>query len=186
MSVLRFNVLSTTSLNPKQRLEMPTPDDTNNVPPTPPIETSSSRASFTSCPPEEEREIHAPREARADTPSQQYSSPAELERRHTARQEPTPEPEAQAGAAEGDDREKAEHVEDGAIVADSPSPVGSPETVSDSEVRSAQSLATTALSIAEANGELAPQYLYYPPVSSDRVRTAHASLLEQIGGMRQS
>lgn len=160
---------------------MPTPDETiTAVPPTPPIETSSSRASFTSCPPEEDREQHAPREPRAD--SAQLAAPELVSERHVnATQEPTPEPEAQLGAsrevAMQEEHEKGEHIEDAGVVAESPSPVGSPVAQSEGDVRLAQSQAPAALGALET-GEAAPRYLSYPPLPTERVR-----IMQQDVGM---
>jgi hypothetical protein len=160
---------------------MPTPDEDSVVPPTPPNDLTSSRASFASCPPEEEREAHAPREPRADS-TQPTSAEAliDVDDEHAIRQVATPEPDAQIGASrEGErDGEKAEHVEDAGIVLGSElpsSPSGSPaETGSDSDGRLAQSLATTALDSSgrriESEDDNAPLYLYYPPADRDRVR----------------
>ena len=161
---------------------MPTEaDDRSVVPPTPPLGTSSSRASFASCPSEEERETHAPREARPHPPlplPQPTSSSAVDETiidEHTTTQEPTPEPDARAGVSSErnpprEQRDKGEHVEDVRFTAELPSPVGSPEAQSDSDVRLAQSMATAALREGEGQGEeQRPRYLYYPPSDKNRV-----------------
>ena len=155
---------------------MPTPDETTtSVARTPPIQQSSSRASFASCPPEEEREPHPPREARSQS-AQQDSRPAESrEDGHTTRQDIRTERDAQAGASQiespREEREKGEHIEDAATgsVTEAPSPVGSPEGSSDSDVRLAQSMATTALGGSTESNETAPRYLCYPPLNRNRV-----------------
>ena len=159
---------------------MPTPDDetTAAIPPTPSLENSSSRASFASCPPEEDRERHAPQAARLAPPARRERIPSEtVGEEHTTRQVPTPEPDAQPGAAgrssAREARDKAEHVEDaGSVVAvlpgESPSPVGSPETASDSDVRLAQSMATAALSSPLEHVDTL-RYLCYPPMNRNRV-----------------
>lgn len=153
---------------------MPTPDEEGCVPPTPPAELPSSRASFASCPPEEEREAHAPREPRAGNAPNEHALDG-----HAIRQVATPEPDALPGSSQDveEDGEKAEHVEDAGILAVSdspPSPASSPqECGSDSDVKLAQSFATTALGAdsrrAEFEDEAAPLYLYYPPSDKDRV-----------------
>ena len=129
---------------------MPTPSDHEVEPPTPPLEASSSRASFASCPPEEERDAHPPREPRTRSQSQRAESS-----RHVLTQEPTPEPDTQPGALPHEAQIKTEHIEDAGIIAESPSPVGSPDpvVVSNGEVRSAQ------------EDGIGPKYLVYPPFS---------------------
>ena len=150
---------------------MPTPADEAIRPPTPPIGTSSSRASFASCPPEEDREPRAPREARVDTALDEPTSSTAIIDGHATAQLPTPDRDEQTGGSErsrGQEEagEKAEHVEDAGIIAtDSPSPIGSPDAPSESDARLAQSMATAGLS----SGESAPQYLYYPPLDKERV-----------------
>lgn len=167
------------------------------VPPTPPLETSSSRASFTSCPPEERRERHARRTARADrTPSQQaadasFTLPEAVGDRRAinsirALQQPTPEPETDRGArsARSDlvfrrqpydeqESEKSDHVEDSRSgLAELPSAEGSsPEAQSESEVRLAQSMASAMLDgqTTRETAEEAPKYLVYPPMTRGRV-----------------
>lgn len=148
---------------------MPTPDETRNVVArSPPLESSSSRASFASCPPEEDRETHAPRETRADTPPILGESFQDIA--HTSRQNSTSAPDTQAGALhirreQHVEQEKAEHVEDASIARESPSPVGSPDVGSDSDVKLAQSMATAML----GSGEPAPRYIYFPPEYRNQV-----------------
>jgi hypothetical protein len=148
---------------------MPTPDESRNVVArSPPLASSSSRASFASCPPEEDREAHAPRETRADTP--QLSREAFADNEHTSTRDSTSEPDTQAGARrirreQREEREKGEHVEDAGVVAESPSPVGSPDVGSDSDVRLAQSMATAML----GSSEPAPKYLCFPPGHRNQV-----------------
>ena len=153
---------------------MPTPeDDTATVLPTPPIEASSSRASFASCPPEEEREPHAPREARLETP-QILDTSGVRSSAHETTGEDMPEPRIQMNTSQIDtgreELEKGEHIEDASPgnVAESPSPVGSPETSSDGDLRLAGSMATAALAGA-SDVETKPRYLFYPPLNTNRV-----------------
>lgn len=105
---------------------MPTPSEPA-LPPSPPIEASSSRASFASCPPEDDRPYRAPREERIDSPAPRDTEGEhedEDEQMASVRQEPTPDPEAEAESeVQGDadtqiqvrlpqTHEKGEHVED--------------------------------------------------------------------------
>ena len=144
---------------------MPTPDEITLVR-TPPNDASSSRASFASCPPEDDREYHAPREERID-PTLRTSTGAATRDEHMITQEPTPEPEAQAGASAAassslllDAPEKAEHVEDvGGVVEEShSSTAGSPEAPSESDTMSKPEISSPSL----------PQYLTFPR-NGDRV-----------------
>jgi len=137
------------------------------IPPTPPIESTSSRASFTSCPPEEDRDAHAPRESWAGTSRNQYAG-GESAIEEGVRQEPTPEPEARAGA----EREKGEHVEDARIGVEEQAGVGSsapsPEVQGESDVR----MVGAAVDGQEGQREAvdnAPIYLNYPPMRQSRV-----------------
>ena len=150
---------------------MPTPSD-DAIMRTPSIEASSSRTSFASCPPEEDREYHAPREERVDVETVTAGEDA-----HMTTQEPTPEPEAQAGAAvnaspiASNTPEKAEHVEDVAVVAeDLHSSAGSPDAPSESETRLSQSMSKT-----EISSTSLPQYLTFPR-DVDRVRSFGAAV----------
>lgn len=154
---------------------MPTPHGDTFDPQTPPPELPS-RGSFASCPPEEEREPHAPREPRDDT----ASTDALLdEDEHVIRQFTTPEPDAQEGASRGlgVDGAKAEHVEDAGVitVGDAlPSPASSPrEMGSDSDVKIGQPLEVAGSSAKawrkDQEDEATPLYLYYPPLTQHRV-----------------
>lgn len=180
---------------------MPTPDESSSVVvvsaqvdprPTSQLQSSSSRASFASCPPEEDRESHA--QQRVDTP-QVSQIDGEIDE-HTNLRESTStsgqEEDARAGAVpeeedrsrgeergQGEDGEKSEHssaVEYASVgvgTTDSPSPVGSPDAAgSESDVRLAQSMATALLggeSPSESR-ETGPRYLHYPPGSREQVR----------------
>lgn len=164
---------------------MPEPEAAADVaiPPTPPLETSSSRASFTSCPPEEERESHAPRAARTEAPlarSPGTSSAIDEDgdaRITDVRQEPTPEPDVRGGA-QVDREEKGEHVEDAgmSIGAEARSAVASPElndrvegkeriAQQDREILVGQSEQVT------GDGDSAPVYMSYPPLQREKVRS---------------
>ena len=139
---------------------MPTEDGTTAIPHSDPIETSSSI--HASCPPEEHIEAHAPREERVDSPLPATGS---VHERHEIRHDQPAEVDAQPGAIESSPQEKLAHSED---VTESPSPAGSPETASDSDVRLARSMATAALGSPRTNGEDAPRYLSYPPLVGRR------------------
>ena len=80
------------------------------------------------------------------------------------RQEPTPEPEAQAreGARrESEGREKGEHVED--VGVSGGSGVASPEAQGAEEARSARPVEGEGGARSAEDGESAPLYLSYPP-----------------------
>lgn len=149
---------------------MPEPEEAADVvvPPTPPMEATSSRASFASCPPEEDRDAHAPRQSREEATSLTQSAAngdTMDDGRESVRQEPTPEPEVHLGA----EREKGEHVEDARIGVEEreASSAPSPEVQGESEVRSTQPVGSE-----EARGreeDNAPLYLSYPPIRRDRV-----------------
>lgn len=176
---------------------MPEPESTTAevaVPPTPPIETPSSRASFASCPPEEEREAIVSRvTARADTPlpqSPETSSAVDDDVDSDAvgdariamadvRQEPTPEPEARLGARRDglDEREKGEREEDAGITVneESMSAFASPEMRGEEggEGRMARTAAEVQRNPGAErpdDGESAPLYLTYPPLQREKVR----------------
>lgn len=119
---------------------MPTPSEPT-LPPSPPVEASSSRASFASCPPEDDRdrEHHAPREERIGSPGREAGEGDQAhEHADTIQQEPTPEPELQQGLSNDTQEaqvqvripqahEKGEHVEDagaeeGGIISPSATP----------------------------------------------------------------
>lgn len=159
---------------------MPTPEEIPTLPPSPPAEAeaSSSRASFTSCPPDEEREYHAPREERiADSWSRREGDrhPDQPgENAHTTTQAPTPEPEEQPAeriaVARAVSHEKGEDIEDAGIEVDPPSTVGSPDAPSDGEARLSQSMSGAVISSSDA-----PIYLTLP-LEPKRVRTAAEDL----------
>lgn len=156
---------------------MPTEDETTALPHAPPIESSS--ALHASCPPEEQIEAYAPREERVDSalPESATTPSAAVDERHETRQELPSEPDAQPGAIDASRLEKREHVED---VAQSPSPAGSPEPTSDSDVRLAQSMATAAFGGGPGVGEEAPRYLSYPSLEGrHKVRMGKDGLAEK-------
>ncbi|KAK4543631.1 hypothetical protein LTR36_005276 [Oleoguttula mirabilis] len=144
---------------------MPTPSEVNSLP-SPPIEASSSRASFASCPPEEEREQHAPREERIDSSASGEEESA-VEDAHMTNQEPTPEPESQPTMHEQSQSQSqeaqatGEHVEDAGITEplteEQLRAVGSPDVPSESDARLAQSMSTAAISSSNE-----PLYLTFP------------------------
>ena len=152
---------------------MPTPSEVTTLP-SPPAEASSSRASFTSCPPEEERDQHAPRESRIDSPLPTGPEAEEeaTESEHTSmqQQQPTPEPEVRLGASESvvDSRahhEKGEHIEDAGIGTEAPNAPATPrDPPAENEARSAQSYSATTSPSSE------PLYMTFPN-ERKRVRT---------------
>ncbi|KAK3115224.1 hypothetical protein LTR53_005635 [Teratosphaeriaceae sp. CCFEE 6253] len=140
--------------------------------PSPPVEASSSRASFTSCPPEEDREHHAPREPRIDTPRpDEAEAEAEVEVEETAgdahmiTQQPTPEPEmqVQVGAseavAEPQMHEKGEHIEDAGIAIDA---VPSVEASPDAPLEGGEVGLARSMSGADLSSSHDPLYLTFP------------------------
>jgi hypothetical protein len=140
---------------------MPTPSEDITLP-SPPPEASSSRASFASCPPEEDREHHAPREERIDTPQAEGDATGEDE--HMTIQRPTPDETAQVGASHLASseaaHEKGEHIEDAGIDIDPPSAVGSPDVPSDNDARVEQSGPSIGADV--TNKSLDSLYLTFP------------------------
>jgi glucose-induced degradation protein 4 len=165
---------------------MPTPsDDTATVPRTPPIEATSSRASFASCPPDaeerEQRRISAQMEQVGSSQSPHESDEedsgamdAEVDEPMSAAQEPTPESEADIPRPEevmrGAERhhEKGEHVEDAGMAAlaedalssSAASPADAASTSESEALRLTQSMSNAAISSAAAEPE--PMYLTFP------------------------
>ncbi len=164
---------------------MPTPDEDTTVPPTPPLDPVSSRGSFTSCPPEEEREAHAPREPRTDSP-RVYGQPAEafIEIGHATREVATPEPDESTllddSVQRGGEGEKAEHVEV-ARARDSPlSQLSSaPEDSTDGEVGLGRSSPIVTSATKERRSQNidveTPLYLSYPHMDRERVWSIRAA-----------
>jgi len=152
---------------------MPTPADAVVIPHSiSPIEASSSRASFASCPPEDEREHHAPREERidrVDTPQLQ-DGPAELEPTEVFLARPRrSETNVRNGvSAPGNPEhavvhEKGEHVEDAGITEDPISAVLSPEPSGESDAnRLVQGLGAAAMSGPRFSSTEEPLYLTFP------------------------
>lgn len=100
----------------------------------------------TTCPPEDNREYHAPREERSATPD----SMPDLIDATDVQQLPTPEADAVAGATDDtrpndDTSKRLEDVEDD-VMRDSPSPTTSSEESKESDSRLAQSMSAAALS----------------------------------------
>ncbi len=159
---------------------MPTPDEESVVvPPSPPVEPNSLRAS---CPPDDERVTSS--RTRADSLQ---------EAAHTTRsrqQVPTPEPDTPR-----EEGEKGEHIEDAAAGAErsvregeeSPSPVGSPEASADGW--SAQSGVTGAgdgrgTATQGLEGEVGARYLKYPPLRRNAVSTLPTAIAHAISDDR--
>lgn len=142
---------------------------------------SSIRSSFASCPPEDGRDYHAPRQEEVEhvaTPHSQataehtsasteddedteasHEQPPESSERNeeTSVSESTQEPESPV---------KGEHIEDAGAMIEPPSPtIGSPDAPSDSD-RLAQSMSSTVIS----GGSPSPQYLHFPEMDQERVR----------------
>lgn len=157
---------------------MPTPSEDTLEPSAPVDPIASSPNGFTSCPPEEIREHHAPREERVERSSPSHPSEgAENDQGNTddgnARVAPesiSPERDVETGARETTASNtadpKGEHVEDAGLLAEPPSPtVGSPDAPSDNDARLAQSMSTAAISSESPS----PQYLHFPELDRDRV-----------------
>lgn len=157
---------------------MPTPSE-DTLQPTEVVDAApSSQNGFMSCPPEEQREPRAPRDERierVDTPH-----PASVDDRTTDQdnvsdlttQETMPDRDSISGTQDvvGTEQRppKGEHIEDAGILVEPPSPtVGSPDVPSDSDMRLAQSMSTAAISPATPP----PQYLHFPELEQNRVRS---------------
>nr|POE47411.1 glucose-induced degradation protein 4 like [Quercus suber] len=133
----------------------------------PPIDGPSSRASFASCPPEEERDGNVQRESgwsQEDPPSATHEVAQD---EHVTTQQPTPEPEALVESVDLPIvAEKGQPAEGVAVIAESASDIGSPDTnvqQSESEARLAQSMSTAAISPEAPQ----PTYMYYPQSLTD-------------------
>ena len=137
---------------------MPTEDESTLPQTPPPIETSTS---YIHCPPDLEREIHAPRESRGS------DLIAEVVTSSNAAQHVSNAPDARVGALDQEEYEKREQVD--VIITDSPSAHGSPEVSSDRDIRLVRSAGTTAKSSSWSNGEDVPMYLSYPPIGRRKV-----------------
>ncbi|KAK5110334.1 hypothetical protein LTR62_006042 [Meristemomyces frigidus] len=141
---------------------MPTPEEVV-IPPSPPAETTiSSRASFASCPPEEDRDYNAPREERIQGSEVDVGEANdEVEVRLGVTQQPTPEPEHLSGPADTVEpqhvSEKGEHIEDAGIEPDSPVVIDSSDGQLENDVRLAQSLGQAANISSDE-----PYYLTFP------------------------
>lgn len=152
---------------------MPTPADSVMIPPpTSPIEASSSRASFASCPPEDEREHHGPREERidrVDTPQLQDGLTGQEPPEIFPTRQRRLETDLRTSAPERGNREhavvheKGEHVEDTSITEDAINSVLSPESSSESDTnRLVQSLGAAAISGPCSSSTEEPLYLTFP------------------------
>jgi len=137
---------------------MPTEDESTLPQTPPPIETSTS---YVHCPPDLEREIHAPRELRGRDPI------AEVITSTNAAQHVSNAPDARVGALDQEQYEKHEQVD--VIITDSPSAHDSPEVSSDRDIRLVRLAVTTAKSSSWGNGEYVPMYLSYPPIGRRKV-----------------
>lgn len=154
---------------------MPTPSDETVVAPSDvPIEDEGRR-----CPPEERRELHAPRQERLATLEQASGEQdGSQESLHDSidghAQDVTPELGAQGGASNAL-QTSAHHPktvpvdEDDALMPEPSSPtVGSPDAPSDSDARLAQSMSSAAIS-PEADDTPSPLYLHYPELERNRM-----------------
>lgn len=163
---------------------MPTPSDDTH--PTAPVDFAASEPNaFASCPPEERREHHAPREERVDqtnglpSPESAAISSDSPEADERAPQDPTSERDGRLAAGDAErarnHSRKGEHIEDAGICVEPPSPVGSPDAPSDSDTRLAQSLAQSMSTAAISPGTPPPQYLHFPELEMNRVYTLNKS-----------
>ncbi|CAK4032231.1 Hypothetical predicted protein [Lecanosticta acicola] len=157
---------------------MPTPSE-DTLPPPASVESAAPASNgFTSCPPEETREYHAPREQRSERsgsaqPSERAeSAPRDIDEGDTqVTSELTTSDEDDGNGtnttmASSTALSKAEHLEDTGMLAEPPSPtVGCPDAPSDSDARLAQSMSTAAISPSEVPS---PQYLHFPELDWDR------------------
>lgn len=140
---------------------MPTPDETA-FPPSPPIDIPA-RSSFTSCPPEEDRQSRA----ESDEDGDEAAPPAEGDD-HAIAQEPTPEPDALEGASrDPQSQSKDRMVEDTAatatarLAAHTPTPTASPGAIApDGEMQAQQASSDSNLN---ASRSFPPQYLDFAP-----------------------
>ena len=137
---------------------MPTEDE-STLPQTPPgIETSTS---YVHCPPDLEREIHAPREPR------EQDLIAEVIISSDAEQHVSNALDARTDALEQDQYGKRGQTD--VVTADSPSAHGSPEVSSDRDTRLGRSAVIAPSSSSWSNGEDLPMYLSYPPIGRRKV-----------------
>lgn len=142
---------------------MPTPEDPT-LPPSPPSE-RPERQGFASCPPEEDRESHAPH---GDSEEEDEPAVTGAEREaivdHAIAQEPTPEPEALPDSSIPESRGKEKVLRE---TIDAPTPVASPDA--------AQSDAPRARVKGDGDAQSPPLYLNYGP-DYDRVCIRRASI----------
>lgn len=153
---------------------MPTPSEDTVHPAASIAAATSSRTIFTSCPPDEIRDHHAPREERLAAggrpqPSRGHEESARdpaaaLDTRR--RSEGDVEPAILTGVRMCDVSPQREHIEDTGLTIEPSSPrSGSPDAPSESDVRLAQSMSTAAISTEASQ----PQYLHFPDLHQDRV-----------------
>lgn len=156
---------------------MPTPsDDTVNTR-TIPHDANNSRNAHIGCPPDEDRERHAPREEQGEDAAPEGLSAA-AERGNgldsdgnVAAQEMTPDRETQMDLATLADEkhpkdEREEHA--GTLIEPSSPAVSSPDAPPDSDARLAQSMSNTAISPNGDGTTLAPLYLHFPELTRGR------------------
>ena len=164
---------------------MPTPSDNSFQPANP---ATSSRSSFTSCPPEDDRDRRATREERVTSGPGASPDPSEIEttqnedenggNEDTTLSRPGREPYTETNTTELSQSparpDKGDHLEDSGMLADPPSPtVGSPDAPSDSDARLAQFMSTTAIT----NSTTPPsQYLYFPGEDKHRVSGSESEI----------
>lgn len=139
---------------------------------------SLSHLLFSSCPPEETREAHAPRETRIDSPVPNSSLrlPEGVDAIRPGTDE-APEVRPDAAVETTPREETTGQGGDAKIVADSPSPVGSPEVSQDPDMRLAQSLASTALG---GTSDEAASYALYPSRTRLKVSPIQCNATEQF------
>lgn len=139
---------------------------------------SLSHLLFSTCPPEETREAHAPRETRIDSPVP--NSSLRLPEGVDAIRPGTDDgPDMRPGAAVETVPREETNVQgrNAKTVADSPSPVGSPEVSQDADMRLAQSLASTALG---NTSDEAASYALYPSRTRLKVSPGQCNAAEQF------
>jgi hypothetical protein len=141
---------------------MPTPED-DTVTGTIPLAHSLSWPGFASCPPELDREIHAPRESRTDASTQPEDRDSDGGATPDARPDHVPD----ATANHIDTPKDGEHAEDACGAVQEPSPVGSPHAPSENEAHLTRHLATAVLE--PSTRVPRPRYLQYAPMDADRV-----------------
>ncbi|EMD00932.1 hypothetical protein BAUCODRAFT_118654 [Baudoinia panamericana UAMH 10762] len=169
---------------------MPTPSELDVLPSAPsPIEASSSRTGFASCPPEEERVPHAPRTERLATPESDAVESDSAEDEPMRVQGPTPHVDAETLPSEDVDgveaHDKAEHIEDAGIEVDVSSSPESLDASTASDIKPARSTPITA----KIPSDDEPLYLTFPNDRLRRTPNSTSSLLRpgsRFRGTQQS